>query len=130
MNIKADNSKRIIDYLLILRGIAVMAIILRHAHLRIPEKLLGFDINWLIDPFGYTAVLIFFTLSGYLITKSYVTDRYNILSIKGLSDYYRNRFFRIIPLYYFSILICILIYYERTFNDPKSVLKMSRFMNS
>jgi peptidoglycan/LPS O-acetylase OafA/YrhL len=54
------------------------------------------------SPWG--GVWIFFTLSGYLMGKGFVTGRHNV-SRNGLVKFYRNRILRIFPVYFSAILI-------------------------
>jgi peptidoglycan/LPS O-acetylase OafA/YrhL len=90
------SNKRTLD---VLRGIAAMAVFI--FHLGAPMALIGVQIP------GYRAgeagVQMFFVLSGYLIGAS-------ILAPRQLSrrDYVWKRVFRILPLYYFSILVVLL----------------------
>jgi peptidoglycan/LPS O-acetylase OafA/YrhL len=47
---------------------------------------------------------VFFTLSGYLMGKGFVTERYRS-DLQGISKFYRNRALRIVPLYFLAIFI-------------------------
>ena len=109
------------DLLLVLRGLAALAVMLRHL-LWAPYPGPGW--TWVIAPWGYIPVLVFFALSGYLITKGFCAGRYDADRRGSLGEYYRNRFFRIVPLYYAAILVCALVYLDRTLADPGRVLAL------
>ncbi len=117
-----------IDYLLVVRGLAAIAIVLRHVPLKWKQVFPGPDLNWLLNPFGYIPVLMFFAISGYLSMKSFCGGRYDPASPKSIADYYRNRFLRIIPLYYFTIIVCIFIYPDRARQNPLDVAKLFLFL--
>lgn len=77
-----------------LRGVAILMVMCYH-----------FFPNNVICNFGWTGVDLFFILSGFLITSRlfpYLNDK------KILLKFYRNRFLRIVPLY-FSFLILFFI---------------------
>jgi peptidoglycan/LPS O-acetylase OafA/YrhL len=58
------------------------------------------------SPWG--GVWVFFTLSGYLMGKGFITGRYHP-DLSGISSFYRNRVLRIFPLYFLSIFIITLL---------------------
>ncbi|MCG8330738.1 MAG: acyltransferase [Chitinophagales bacterium] len=102
MNIKEKLAKRNIG-IDILRGFCILAVILLHLNIRfnftgsflkesLPPKLFS-----LLFWSGFYGVVIFFTLSGYLITSS-ILKRWNSLSNISLKTFYWFRFSRIIPL--------------------------------
>jgi peptidoglycan/LPS O-acetylase OafA/YrhL len=100
-----------LDALLALRGFACLMVIIHHCNP--PRNSIiyqNFDWSWLIFSHGWVAVWIFFVLSGYLMGKAFYTERY-IADISGVIGFWRNRIFRIIPLYYFAVLILILFVY-------------------
>ena len=86
----------------ILRGVSILVVILLHINIHfglknsflaeaLPPKLFSF-LFWN----GFYGVVIFFTLSGYLITSS-VLKRYGSLSEINLKQFYWFRFTRIMP---------------------------------
>lgn len=100
-----------VDSLLVLRGLACLVVVLHHCDL--PRRSLiykGYDLTWIISPFGAVAVWTFFCLSGYLMGKAFYTGRYT-LDIAGVFRFWRNRILRICPLYYFSTLILVIFVY-------------------
>lgn len=87
----------------ILRGLCILAVILLHLNIQfdfsktflkeiIPKKLFS-----LLFWSGFYGVVIFFTLSGYLITNS-ILKRWGTLSKISIKTFYWYRFARIIPL--------------------------------
>lgn len=58
------------------------------------------------SPWG--GVWVFFTLSGYLMGKSFITGRY-LPDIAGISNFFRNRALRIFPLYFLAIFLIIVL---------------------
>lgn len=118
------------DYLMVLRGLSAIAVVFCHMPMQLHTLIgvTGFD--WVLHPFGYIPVLIFFSMSGYLITLGFLTDRHNPDSLKGLTHYYRSRAFRILPLYYFSIIFCALIFWQQTQEAPLRVLALFSFIEN
>ena len=100
-----------IDPLLVLRGCAVVAILLYHMQypgVNIP-LLWGYDFRWITISNSYAFVWIFFILSGYLIGKGFFTHRYS-LNQTGLLRYLGKRILRIVPYYYCIVLINIFLF--------------------
>lgn len=116
------------DYLLVLRGLCALAVVFCHYPFYFSELITIKAVDWLLDPFGYIPVLIFFLLSGYLITLGFIEERHNATSFSGIKKYYISRVFRIIPLYYLSIIICCAIYWERVKESPAEVLLLLPFI--
>ncbi len=99
-----------LDLFLLLRFIACILVVRQHVAFPIPNyKILNFPIGWL---FGGTlgsggfAIIVFFTLSGYLMGKNFFNGRYKF-NLKGILKFYINRFKRIAPLYYFVTIFTI-----------------------
>ncbi|GAB5551646.1 MAG: acyltransferase [Saprospiraceae bacterium] len=92
----------------VLRGLSILAVILLHLNIRF-----GYGDSFLRDLFprqlfnlifrsGYYGVIVFFTLSGYLITSS-ILKKWGTLSKIELGKFYWFRFARIMPL------LCLLL---------------------
>lgn len=81
-----------VDLLLILRGLAALAVVLWHAE--------GHKAEWpaVVNLPGRTAVWLFFGISGYVIAYGFVHRRY-ALTGEGLRAFYVNRLLRIYPLF-------------------------------
>lgn len=127
------------DYLMILRGLSALAVVFCHLPFELHNwfgadsflsSILGDKLDWFFDPFGYIPVLIFFSLSGYLITLGFFTGRHDPFSFKGIKIYYRSRALRILPLYYFSIILCVLLYWNLASQSPWRVVQLFVFIEN
>ncbi|MED5609354.1 acyltransferase [Pseudomonas sp. JH-2] len=127
---KRDSSLQSFDYLLILRGACAFAVVLRNYPFEFYTALGTSHLEWLLRPFGYIPVLVFFCLSGFLITQNFILGRYEPGSVLGVWGYYRNRALRVLPLYYFSILACLLIYWPESFYRWDEVLALFGFVGA
>jgi peptidoglycan/LPS O-acetylase OafA/YrhL len=100
-----------IDPLLILRGLACLVVVLFHCG--VPRSLIvykEYNFTWLFLGDGIVAVWVFFALSGYLMGKAFYTQRYTA-TVKGITQFFINRALRILPLYYFAILMQAIFVY-------------------
>lgn len=127
------------DYLMVLRGLSALAVVFCHLpfelHKWFPSNsflasAIGDGLDWVLNPFGYIPVLIFFSLSGYLITLGFFSGRHDSTSLNGIKIYYRSRVFRILPLYYFSIVLCVLLYWNLAVQSPMRVVKLFAFIEN
>ena len=103
-----------VDALLVLRAIACLMVVVYHCNtnslLRSSLRYNDIDLSWLLIPNGLVAVWIFFCLSGYAMGKAFYSGRYS-LSRTGVFNFWRNRFLRLAPLYYFSMIILTVFVY-------------------
>ncbi len=86
----------------LLRGVAILLVIVHHLYLRIPLE----DSPWLsgvpvrvlhgIGMHGYESVFLFFVISGFLITAN-ALQRWGALDRIGIGEFYARRFARIVP---------------------------------
>jgi peptidoglycan/LPS O-acetylase OafA/YrhL len=76
-----------------MRAICVLLVMFNHVHAQVPHWVLG----WL-------GVDVFFVLSGFLITTLMVRERERSGRV-SLKAFYTRRFFRIIPVYLFTVLL-------------------------
>ncbi len=90
---KIWNNYFVLDELLVIRGLAALCVLSFHFTLARTD-ILPDSIQWLTWFDGLAAVNIFFVLSGYLITKVFLTGKYE-LSLKGILKFYKTRFIRI-----------------------------------
>ena len=63
----------------------------------------------------WCGVWMFFTLSGYLMGKGFVTGRHSV-DREGLKKFYRNRVLRIFPIYFISIFL-VAVFVNPTYLD-------------
>lgn len=98
-----------------LRGLSILAVILLHLNIHfgfsntflkevLPKKLFS-----LLFWSGFYGVVVFFTLSGYLITNS-ILKKWGTLSNIDLRQFYWLRFSRIIPLLVLLLLVLSLLH--------------------
>lgn len=123
-------SPRKYDYLLVLRGLCALAVVFCHYPFYLSDLVKFNFLDWLFNPFGYIPVLIFFTLSGYLITLGFIDGRHSADNLRGINAYYISRAIRIIPVYYLSIAVCCLIYWKRSTESPIDVLLLLPFIGN
>jgi len=75
-----------------LRGLAALSVVADH--------------SWgMFNGAGTTGVLIFFSLSGFLLAPAYIRDSSRALSWKYVTSFYMQRIRRILPMYY--LVICV-----------------------
>ena len=76
----------------------------------------GFDAVVRYHTIGFYPMLMFFSLSGFLITYQLETEKIKTQTI-SLRKFYKNRALRILPLYYLSIIIYWLVIPNSFFAD-------------
>ena len=101
-----------------LRGLAVLLILYQSIILhRLPASFSNFD-------YGTAGGIIFFVLSGFLISRTLIyykekSDSRKVPISSYLIVFFRRRVLRIFPLYYFVVgLMCILPYFKPTYFWP------------
>lgn len=112
-----------------LRAIAVIMVLLGHGKPSFPEFIQNSSVFWFVFS-SHTGVMIFFVISGYLITKLLLNERDRNGEI-SLKNFYIRRVCRIFPVFYLYIsTIIILKYtiYPDIFSDWKNVLFCSLFL--
>lgn len=109
-----SNTKRN-DNIDLMRGLAVLSVILLHIAIRIPLLQMNpanhsflQQFNNIIFNSGYYAVIIFFVISGFLITH-HSLKRWGNLSAINLRQFYQLRFARIFPMLFVLIIILSLL---------------------
>ena len=101
-----------IDKFLVLRFLAAISIVVFHTSLINKNKIqfFGHDLTFLFWLDGITAVYFFFILSGFLISKAFWDKRYKF-DLPSLLQFYWARIVRIIPLYYFTVILTVTFLY-------------------
>jgi peptidoglycan/LPS O-acetylase OafA/YrhL len=80
-----------------IRGLAIVSVMLLHLYIHIPFiNHLPYALFNIIFKSGYYGVIIFFVISGFLITHS-IVNKWGNLQAVNLFSFYRMRFARIIP---------------------------------
>jgi len=99
---KTDKIERRVQGIDVLRGLCIVAVVLHHINLRIrfnqsgAGKLLGAAANRVLFWSGYYGVIVFFVISGFLIT-SWSLKRWGRLNKISIRQFYAMRFARIVP---------------------------------
>ena len=89
-----------------LRGIAVLMVFLFHYGGGLKSHNLAVRLLGYITAAGWTGVVVFFTLSGFLITGSLWDSRGNP---HWMRNFYARRFLRIFPLYYTALALSAIV---------------------
>lgn len=99
-----------VDTFLLLRFFAALLVVRQHLDFRYPDfYLFGKDFGWIFFGdigSGSSAVICFFTLSGYLMGKKLLSKE-QTFDIGGFWDFYLARFRRIVPLYLFVVTVSL-----------------------
>lgn len=90
-----------------IRGVSILMVLLAHAATSFP-KLLTNTAVFRIFSNGHTGVMIFFVISGYLITKLLLIERDKKGQI-SIKDFYIRRFLRIFPVFYIYIAVVMIL---------------------
>ena len=87
------------DWLLLLRGIAAGLVFIMHSGIVFKHDFHwgGASWAWFLYSPAWLGMVLFFTLSGYLMGKGFYSGKYS-LDRPGVARYLQNRFLRIIPL--------------------------------
>ena len=110
---KKDQIKNRLQFVTLLRGLAALCVASGHLfslaiNLPVHPNLL---ITILLFPtkFGQYSVYLFLTLSGYSLLRSERFRRSQLFQSTHFATYLRRRFWRIVPVYYFSIIFGLLV---------------------
>ncbi|MBF0456865.1 MAG: acyltransferase family protein [Nitrospirae bacterium] len=130
------------DKLLILRGLLSVGVMIGHSYQQQSLLVCLFEnyrsvdnlwINGLIRflTVGYCSecVWCFFILSGYLMGKLFLNGKYE-LNIDGVKRFYKNRFFRIVPLLLTAIIVCYVFDAEPFDKNPITILNDLFFISN
>ena len=116
------------DQFQLMRGVACIAVFLNHVtgYLSLSLKVTGDE--WfapLFVPLGFPWVWLFLVLSGFLLTKAFVTNRYS-LSLSGVSRFYIARGRRLIPLIWAVLLIWSVLFFLQLWSKNLPPLDFKR----
>ncbi|ASW72934.1 hypothetical protein CJF12_00615 [Chryseobacterium piperi] len=87
----------------LLRFIAIFTVLISHSISVLPEKYI------FIHKFIFDGVLIFFVLSGFLIGRIFIRDFEEGFNLKKMFHFWKRRWWRTLPAYYFTILLILLL---------------------
>jgi len=126
------NSSKSTNHLLILRGLAIVGILI--SHVQYPQVsvplLSAYNLSWITSSNGAMFVWIWFILSGYLIGKGFFSNRYT-LTVKGITTYVINKVLRIAPAYYLVAILCYAVFHIWLTDSPENgLLKVLTFTST
>lgn len=105
-----------------LRGIAIVGVIWQHIFANWFSLPKVGPYHW-YDPLvtnGWTGVNLFFILSGFVLFLPYAQGSRSVEGLKDVFEFYRHRFFRLMPLYYVAALL-VLVMAGSTMNKPSFI---------
>lgn len=106
---------RSFDLLLGLRAFACLLVLFgHHFFVVVPFTNGPFGVRQLLRSCPWAGVWVFFSLSGYLMGKGFISGRYP-LTPDGLGLFFRNRALRILPVYFVAIIIMCAWFYPSIF---------------
>ncbi len=106
-DVTPGESRRDPDWLLLIRGLGCGLVYIWHTALAFKHDF-AFDGSrwaWILESPGLLGMVMFFTMSGYLMGKGFYAAKYD-LTRSGVVLYLRNRFLRIYPL---MIVVALLV---------------------
>lgn len=109
-----------------IRALACLAIIWFHLRPGSWLTVGGVDLSFITAPSGTVAVYIFYLISGFSIGYGFFSKKYTLTAV-SLRSFYINRYLRIAPAYYVSILLCMFIFYPQAVLTPFDVLRFFTF---
>ncbi|WP_293314574.1 acyltransferase [Mycobacterium sp.] len=121
-------SRRYTDWLLLIRGLACGLVFVMHSGIAFGHDASFGHSRWawiLLSP-AWLGMILFFTLSGYLMGKGFYTGKYD-LSQPGVALYLRNRFLRIFPLMFVVALLIAALNSPKLLAMPQVAVRLSLF---
>jgi peptidoglycan/LPS O-acetylase OafA/YrhL len=96
----------------LLRAVAILWVLVCHG-LFIIYDLLYEPIGNLLTRYGHYGVGLFFVLSGFLIGRIFIEDftSKNVYTYKDIGTFWKRRWFRTIPNYFFFLLIYVVLHF-------------------
>lgn len=107
------------DKFQIMRGVACLVVFLNHVAGLLSSNIIAQQPDWLaplIVPLGFPWVWMFLTLSGFLLTKAFVTKRY-ALTGSGIFAFCQSRGWRLFPALWFAALLWFSLYYASVWSS-------------
>jgi peptidoglycan/LPS O-acetylase OafA/YrhL len=121
-------SRRDTDWLLLIRGLACGLVFIMHTGIVFHHDFTFSHSRWawILESPAWLGMVLFFTLSGYLMGKGFYTGKYD-LSRPGVTLYLRNRFLRIFPLMFVVGLLAIILQAPEVLTTPQVGVRMWLF---
>jgi peptidoglycan/LPS O-acetylase OafA/YrhL len=122
------DSRRDADWLLLIRGLACGLVYIMHSGIEFHHDFsYGYSRwAWILYSPAWLGMVLFFTLSGYLMGKGFYTGKYD-LSRSGVTLYLRNRFLRIFPLMLVVGLLATIFQSPQLLSTPQVGVRMLLF---
>jgi len=95
------------DIFNILRALAVLCIYIIHSVMIIKAHYPDVKIPWGLYTPAWGGIWILFALSGYLLGKGFYNNKYKT-DFNGIKEFWLNRIIRIVPMYWFFLLLTFL----------------------
>ena len=116
------------DWLLLLRGIAAALVFVMHTGIVFKHDFQWGGSRWAWIAFSpaWLGMILFFTLSGYLMGKGFKSGKYP-LDRRGVSHYLRNRFLRIVPLSLVVAAAIIVLQAPSWIGQPDLIIRTTSF---
>ena len=121
-------SRRDTDWLLMIRGLACGLVFVMHSGVIFKHDFSYSHSRWawILESPAWLGMLLFFTLSGYLMGKGFYAGKYD-LSRSGVTLYLRNRFLRIFPLMFVVGLLAIIWQAPQVLSAPQVAVRLLLF---
>ena len=116
------------DPLLIIRFFAAFLVFITHMMILFKPSQEIINQEWQVLAGGaHSGMAIFFTLSGFLMGKAFISGRY-ALSRSGIFTFYQSRWVRIVPLMSFvCVFLFVLVYPQVIRFEPLAILRLITF---
>ena len=116
------------DPFLIIRFFAAFLVFVTHMMILMhPNQDLVIGIWRILKGGAHAGMAIFFTLSGFLMGKAFISGRYD-LSRAGIFTFYQNRWIRIFPLMSFVIIFLLVFQYPHVIRfESLSIIRLLTF---
>ncbi len=88
----------------IVRFLAIAVVLIEHSTVVLPKHYYNFFHSFVFD-----GVNVFFVLSGFLIGRIFIRDFSEGFSFKKMFHFWKRRWYRTLPAYYFTIILIVLI---------------------
>ncbi len=108
------------------RGVGVLAVIFAHLPMVLDSRI--YNTLWQVNQasrFGYIALDIFFSISGFFITRLLLAERAKTGRI-SFKNFYARRALRIFPIYYLTVGVCIFVF---SFNASETLSLLAYTFN-